>query len=479
MSGDSLQACLTRRVEATPEAPFVIQATSGVSRTYAEVYAQARRWAWFFRNKGLQARDRVAVILPNSPEFVDLYLGAALSGVTVCPYNPALSDGELSALIARYGARLAIAAPAKVAALETPAGPEVLSLSDALAALPDSGPALESLDPETPMVLIMTSGTTGGVKACVLTQANLAWTSAWTVEAFGIAPGSRYLTPLPLFHINAQVIGLWAAVQGGGAVAVGARLPAAKLWEAAARSGATGMSTVPAMIHDLLELPGEPPASLAYVVCSSAPLPVAVRERFEARFGIPLLFCYGLSEAGCFVSYSRPSPPSPAGSVGKPLGCEVRIVDGEVLVRGPGLFAGYAGDPEATALALEAGWLRTGDVGELDDEGFLYLRGRSKDLINRGGEKIAPDAIEAVLRDCPGLLEVAVFAVPDERLGEEVAAAIVLKVGHDLSDDDLWDFCGGRLAEFETPRYWKRLEAMPRGATGKVLRRVLKETFQR
>lgn len=476
MSQESLQAIFQQRVEATPDAPFVIQAETGDARTYAEVCAQARRWAWFFGQKGLRVGDRVAVILPNSPDFVDLYLGAALAGVTVCPYNPALTEGELSDLIDRYGARLAIATPAKASALEAPI--EILSLAAAIADLPTSGPELESVDPRTPMVLIMTSGTSGGVKACELTQASLAWTSAQTVEAFGHTPASRYLTPLPLFHINAQVIGLWAAVRGGGAVAVGARLPAPKLWEAAARTGATGMSTVPAMIHDLLELPGEPPASLRYVVCSSAPLPNAVRGRFEERFGIPLLFCYGLSEAGCFVSYSRPEPPSPPGSVGKPLGCEVRIEDGEVVVRGPGLFAGYAGDPEATALALVGGWLRTGDVGELDDDGFLFLRGRLKEMINRGGEKIAPDAVEAVLRECSGLQEVAVFAVPDERLGEEVAAAIVLREGHDLSDDDLWDFCADRLAEFETPKHWKRMEALPRGATGKVLRRVLKETWQ-
>lgn len=471
----SLQATLLRRVEASPAAPFVIQAETGESRTYAEVFARARRWAWFYRQKGLRPGDRLAVILPNSPYFVDLYLGAALAGVTVCPYNPALTEGEHAELIERFGARLAIATPARAEALE--AGIEVIALASALGQLPDDGPAIEPLDPETPMVLIMTSGTSGGVKACVLTQANLAWTSACTVEAFGLTSESRYLTPLPLFHINAQVIGLWAAVQSGGAVSVGARLPAPRLWEAAARVGATGMSSVPAMIHDLLELPDEPPASLRYVVCSSAPLPVAVRERFESRFGIPLLFCYGLSEAGCFVSYGRPEPRSPAGSVGKPLGCEVQIDDGEVVVRGAGIFSGYAEDPEATRRALVDGWLRTGDVGELDAEGFLYLRGRLKEMINRGGEKIAPDAIEAVLRDCPDLQEVAVFAVPDERLGEEVAAAVVLRAGHDVSDDDLWDFCADRLAEFETPKYWKRMEALPRGATGKVLRRVLKETW--
>ena len=321
----------------------------------------------------------------------------------------------------------------------------------------------------------MTSGTRGGAKACRITQANVLWTSARTAEAFGFDETSRYLTPLPLYHINAQVVGLLAAIQAGGAVAIGSRLPAPRLWEAAARCRATGMSAVPALVMDLLDHPSMPPETLRYVVCSSAPLSASVRERFERRFGIPLLVSYGLSEAGCFVSYGRPD--SPMGSVGQPLGCEVRIEGEEILVQGAGLFEGY--DEAATGLALRDGWLHTGDRGFLDADGFLYVTGRRKDQINRGGEKISPEAIEAVLLECPDLAEVAVFGVPDDRLGEEVAAAIVPKTSVALTDDDLWDFCADRLAEFETPRHWIRIQALPRGATGKVLRRELREAWGR
>jgi acyl-CoA synthetase (AMP-forming)/AMP-acid ligase II len=260
-------------------------------------------------------------------------------------------------------------------------------------------------------------------------------------------------------------------------VGIGSRLPAAKLWEAAARCKATGMSSVPAILYDLLAGDGAPPPGLRYVVTSSAPLPDKAREDFEQRFGIPLLVCYGLSEAGCFVSYSRTSPRSPVGAIGMPIGCEVAITGDEVVVRGPGLMEGYDGDPEATALALRDGWLHTGDCGRLDADGFLYLSGRLKDMINRGGEKIAPDAVEAVLRECPGLAEVAVFGVSDPRLGEEVAAAVIPAPGTAWSDEDFWDFCDGKLAEFETPKHWQRLPEFPRGATGKVLRRALREGF--
>lgn len=464
------------------QAPLLLDADTGAETTYAEAEVLARRWVAFFAAQGLRPCDRVAVVLPNGPAFAALFLGAALAGVTLAPYHAGLTTPELADLATRHHARLMLAAGPRAADLAEALGPSIpVHAVGPRAALPRDLPppaaGLPAVDPSTPLVLIMTSGTSGGAKACVLPQANLAWTSRAAREAFGLDAGSRYLTPLPLHHINAQVVGLLAAVQAGGAVALGARLPASKLWEAAARVGATAMSAVPALVHDLLAGPGGPPASLRFVVCSSAALDPAARRAFEARFGVPLLFCYGLSEAGCFVAYSRVEPPSPPGSVGRPHGCEVEIApDGEIRVRGPGVFAGYDADPVASAIAVQGGWLHTGDVGRLDAAGFLYVEGRLKELINRGGEKIAPDAVEAVLRACPGVGEVAVYAVPDPRLGEEVAAAVVRapgEAGEALDEEALFDFCAERLAEFETPKTWAFMAALPRGRTGKVLRRTL------
>ncbi len=539
---------LAARVARRPDATLLIDALTGETRSYAAVARQVRRWAAFYRQRGLRPGARVAVILPNGLDFAELYLGAALAGITLCPYNPALAPREIGALVDRFGAAIALTsasrAPDLAPVLRIPlftVGPR----GDLPAGLPEEAADLEPVPPETPLVLIMTSGTTGGVKACRISQANVCWTSARTAAAFALGPDSRYLTPLPLYHINAQVVGVLAAIQAGGAVALGPRLPAAKLWEAAARVGATGMSTVPTIIHDLLDSPAAPPPSLRFVVCSSAALPQASRQRFEDRFAVPVLVCYGLSEAGCFVSYGRPGKAAPGGSVGEPIGCEVRVADGradieavfgsapgglpasngntgvasgqildancnasatsdkildansnasattgrildargipsgEILVRGPGIFAGYDGDPQATLAALRDGWLHTGDYGHFDADGHLHLEGRLKEMINRGGEKIAPDAVEAVLRDCPGVKDVAVFAMPDDRLTEEVAAAVVTEPGADLTDDGLWEFCEGRLAEFETPKVWLRPEALPRGPTGKVLRRFLQEEMAR
>jgi acyl-CoA synthetase (AMP-forming)/AMP-acid ligase II len=190
--------------------------------------------------------------------------------------------------------------------------------------------------------------------------------------------------------------------------------------------------------------------------------------------------CYGMSEVACFATYTRPSAPGPAGSSGAPHGCEVAIEDGEILLRGAGVFAGYDDDEAATRAVLPGdGWLRTGDEGVLDPEGFLYVRGRRKEMINRGGEKIPPADVEAVLLACPGVATACAFAIPDERLGEEVAAAIVRADGASLGDDDLWSFCAGRLAEFETPRRFYFVDALPIGPTGKVLRRELSRRFGR
>jgi long-chain acyl-CoA synthetase len=464
---------LTERARARPHATFTIDADSGGERSYAEVYERALRWAALFEARAVH---RVATVLPNSVDVIDLYFGAALAGVTLAPLHPALADEEVAAHVRRSRSDLLVASPGRAGAL-----------ADLWRHQPERTLAMSRVDlplPGAPRpaaevhVLVQTSGTSGSAKACRLTHANLLWTSARTVEAFGLDATSRYLTPLSLHHVNAQVIGVLAALQAGAAVAVAPRLPAARLWNAAARVRATGLSLVPALVHDLLIEPGGPPPSLRFAVCSSAPLPIDSHARFQAQFGLPLCMCYGMSEAACFATYTRPSVPGPAGASGVPHGCEVAIEDGEILLRGSGVFAGYDDDAAATRAVLSGdGWLRTGDEGVLDPDGFLYVRGRRKEMINRGGEKIPPAEVEAVLLACPGVAAACVFAMADERLGEEVAAAIVRANGASLGEDDLWSFCAGRLAEFETPRRFYFVDALPIGPTGKVLRRELSRRF--
>ena len=486
---------LARRVAERPDAPLLVDADTGETLSYAAAAAQAGRWAAWYAAQGLAPGDRVAVVLPNGPTFACLYLGAAIAGLTLAPYHAGLTAPELAGLVAAHGSRLALVPAARQAELAHALGVPVVTVGPRGAlpaglppapAHPAPGELPNGLPPapipptpggwaDQPLVLVMTSGTSGGAKAVVLTQGNLVWTSAAACRAWGRGPADVYLTPLPLHHINAQVVGLLTALQGGGAVALGSRLPPAKLWAACERVGATGLSLVPALVHELLARDGAPPAGLRYAVCSSAALPAGARDAFERRFGIPLLFCYGLSEAGCFVTYSQLAPVSPPGAVGRAFGCEVQLsAEGEIRVRGRGLMRGYDQDAAATAHAIRDGWLHTGDVGRLDADGFLWVEGRLKDMINRGGEKVAPDAVEAVIRGCPGVAAVAVYGVPDERLGEEVHAAVVAAPGSGLAADALDEWCAERLAEFAAPKAWRFLDELPRGPTGKVLRRLLR-----
>ncbi|MBL8953970.1 MAG: AMP-binding protein [Myxococcaceae bacterium] len=441
--------------------PFLIDGADGSTRSYAEVVLNARRWAAWLRAEGL---ERVAIALPNSLEYAELLFGAALCGTIVCPINPALLAGEVHELMRRFGATTLLCTSSRSAELS---GRSVGRKGELPAGLPPPA-ALDTLPvprPDSLLSLMLSSGTSGTSKLCRITHEGAVWTSRHTAEAFGHAPGTRYLTPLPLFHINAQVIGLYAAAQAGSAIALSARMPAAQLWAAVERTQASGLSAVPAILHDLLQSPEPPPPCLKYVVTSSALLADHVRTTFEQRFNVPLRVCYGLTECTGYAAYG----PGPLGSVGAARGAELRIGDeGEVLVKGRGVFPGYLDGPPV----VHDGWLHTGDVGELRD-GHLYLRGRIKEMINRGGEKIAPAEIEAVLTQLDGVLEAGVFAVPDERLGEELAAALVLS--RDVSDDALFDHCAQALAEFRTPRKFYRLGELPKGPTGKLLRRKLRE----
>lgn len=456
VSVSTIREVLIAAAERQPDAPFLIDGADGSERSYRDVLHQARRWAAWLEGRG----ERVAIALSNSVQYAELLFGAALRGTVVCPINPALLPGEVQELVRRFGAMTLLCAPHRADELGG------IGVGKGFA-LPDAAPleALPAPRPDALLSLMLSSGTSGTSKLCRITHAGAVWTSRHTAVAFGHAPGTRYLTPLPLFHINAQVVGLYAAAQAGSAIALSARLPAAQLWKTAERTQATGMSSVPAILHDLLAAPEQPPPCVKYVVTSSAPLPEHVRVAFELRFRIPLLVCYGLTESTGYAAYG----PGPLGSVGAARGAELRIGDeGEVLIRGAGIFPGYLDGPDV----VHDGWLHTGDVGELKD-GFLYLRGRIKEMINRGGEKIAPAEVEAVLTQLPGVVEAGVFAVPDERLGEELAAALV--VSRDVTDEELFDWCSERLAEFRTPRRFFRLDALPKGATGKLLRRKLRE----
>jgi len=453
--------------------PGLVDAESGATWTWSQVLREALRLAAWLRQAG--TGTRVALVLPNSVAHAMLDLACAIDGVTISAFHPGTPTAELRARANALGCEVVVASPSLSASLAEE-GARVLTLAADPAAnvlpAPLEERELRAPGPEQLFSLVQTSGTTGRSRACAISAAGALHSARATAQAFGRTRGTRYLTPLPLFHTNAQVVGLLTSLLTQGTLIVGPRLTAERLWAAVERTGAEGLSLVPAIVHDLVRLDRPAPACLRYAVTSSAAMPPGLHRAFERSTGIPLCSSYGLSEASGLVTFGYPGQPE--GTVGKVVGSELSLgADREVLLRGPALFLRYELDEEATAKTLRDGWLHTGDMGQLDADGNLTLLGRLKDLINRGGEKVAPLDVEAALLRHPAVREACAFGVPDPRLGEKVAVALVFAEGQRVSAEVLREACVDVLADHMLPELWWEVASLPRGPTQKVLRREL------
>jgi len=348
-------------------------------------------------------------------------------------------------------------------------------------------------------LLLATTGSTGKPKIVPLTHANLAASVAGICSGYHLGPGDATLVVMPLFHGHGLVGGLLATLASSGAAYLPAagRFSAHLFWEEIGRANATWYTAVPT-VHQILlaraatDYPAAYRPGLRFIRSCSAPLAQAVLHKTEEYFGAPMIVAYGMTETAHQVA-TNPLPgdgPRRKGSVGLPTGLQVRIINadgsvaesgktGEVCVRGPALTEGYLNDPKATAAAFADGWFRTGDLGHLDSDGFLYLNGRIKEIINRGGEKIAPQTVEAVLLANPAVEEAAAFAVPDAKYGEDVNAAVVLQPDTEATEADLKGYCQARLAPFEVPARIYLLDRFPRTSKGDADRRALAAAFTR
>jgi oxalate---CoA ligase len=336
-------------------------------------------------------------------------------------------------------------------------------------------------EPDDVALVLHTSGTTSKPKCVPIRHRNLAASARSVAGTYGLGPGDVSHCVMPLFHVHGLVASTLAALHGGGAVVVPPAFSAGAFWADGERHGATWFSAVPT-IHHILTSRAEsdlPSHGLRFARSCSAPLPPTLMEEFEGRFGIPLVEAYGMTEATHqMTSNSLPPQPRKAGSVGLPAGAQVRVVDddwspvpagqaGEVTVSGPGVVDGYRDAPEATAASFRDGWFRTGDVGVLSADGSLRLDGRLKELINRGGEKISPYEVEAVLLRHPSVVEAVAFPLPDPKYGEVVAAVVV---GADPDPHALTNHCAELLADFKVPSRIVVASEIPKGHTGKTQR---------
>jgi long-chain acyl-CoA synthetase len=345
--------------------------------------------------------------------------------------------------------------------------------------------------PDATALLMYTSGTTGQPKGVMLTQANLVANALSIAAEHALTPQDRVLGVLPLYHINAFAVTMLAPLASGGSVAMAPRFSASRFWDQADVSRCTWINVVPTIISVLLDAalpPPQAPARIRFCRSASAALPPEHLRAFERRFGIGVIETMGLTEtvAPCFSN-----PPDAAqrklGAVGRASGCEARVIDsdmrpvadgvtGEIALRGPSVMRGYYKNPQATAAAFTPdGWLRSGDLGHRDADGFFFVTGRIKELIIKGGENIAPREIDEVLLRHPAVLEAAAVGMPDRHYGQEILACVVLRAGHTADEAALREFCEQHLGRYKTPKLLRFVAELPRGPSGKIQRLKLLE----
>jgi acyl-CoA synthetase (AMP-forming)/AMP-acid ligase II len=467
--------------------------------TYRQLRDEVERSAGALAQLGLRRGDRIALVLPNSVETIVMFLAAATAG-TAAPLNPAYKEEEFRFYLEDTQAMAVVVPPGRGEAARR-ARPEGCLLIEA--SLDSSGHvvlqsdragdgATEAGASDGDVALVLhTSGTTSRPKLVPLSQSNLHASAKNIAATYRLSPNDVAMCVMPLFHVHGLMASTMATLSSGGTVVVPPAFDAMTFWPAVQEHGATWYSAVPTM-HQMLLLRnrGERPAGaerLRFIRSSSSALSPEIMRQLESRFGTPVLEAYGMTEASHQMA-SNPLPPGDRrpGTVGVETGIRIGVMDesggllpagdrGEVVIQGPTVLDAYANNPQANANSFVDGWFRTGDQGFLDADGYLSLVGRLKEMINRGGEKIAPREVDDVLLQHPAVAEAVAFGSPHPAWGEEVAAAVVLK--GPATEKELIAFARERLADHKVPKKLYLVEQIPRTATGKIQRRSVAEAF--
>ena len=451
---------------------------------------------------GIGRGDRVGIVLPNGPEAATSFLALAC-GATTAPLNPGyrrdefefyLSDLGAKALVVKQGMETPareVAAALGIPVLELVAPDDAPAGTFTLAPTGDgsAGTAIRGgfAGPEDIALVLHTSGTTSRPKIVPLRHVNITATAHHIGQTLALTPEDVCLNIMPLFHIHGLMAAVLSSIAAGASMFCTPGFNAFRFFAWFAEANPTWYTAVPTMHQAILGLASRNEevikrGRLRLIRSSSSSLPPQVMEALETAFGAPVIESYGMTEAAHQMT-SNPLPPKLRipGSVGLAAGPEVAIMAedgsvlppmeaGEVVIRGRNVTGGYENNPDANAKAFTNGWFRTGDEGYLDEAGYLRLSGRLKEIINRGGEKVSPLEVDMVLMDHPGVAQVVTFAMPHPKLGEEVAAAVVLREGHSVNEHELRNFCSERLANFKVPRKILFLVEIPKGATGKLQR---------
>ena len=495
-AASTVRELIDRNAAQQPLALYALATESGTAITHGELARSCRRVCALLQTHGAGAGATVSVVMPNGLATLRVLLGAMYGGRCVNPVNLLAQPEQMRYVLGHSDCKLVVVAPEwELRVREMIAGLDravavIVADPDALAlpGEPDDATCPEAPQPaaDSPALLMYTSGTTGVPKGVLLTQANLCANAEAISAEHALTAGDRVLAVLPLYHINAFAVTMLAPLARGGSLAVAPKFSAARFWAQAGERACTWLNVVPTIVSYLLEGEAPPPALAARIrFCRSASAAMTPEQlrAFENKFGIGIIETMGLTETTA-PAFSNPlaAEQRKLGSVGRASGCEARVVDsqltplpdgetGEIVIRGPNVMRGYYKNDEATRAAFTpGGWLRSGDLGHRDGDGFYFITGRITELIITGGENIAPREIDEALLQHPALLEAAAVGIPDRHYGQEIMACVVLREGHVCTEDELRAFCVERLGRYKTPKVFRFVAELPRGPSGKVQR---------
>ncbi|MEO8434934.1 MAG: long-chain fatty acid--CoA ligase [Pyrinomonadaceae bacterium] len=500
----NLRDLLKQQVTSAPDKDFLFSEADGRRFTYTEFDAAVNATARMLAAQGIRKADVVSLLMPNSAEYIIAYFACWKLGALAGPLNSLLKAEEMSYVLSNSEAKALLAHSDFLPTIESirkdlPILKDVVPFDDVSRAtnqFSDDGEdlSLPALKKDDEAIIIYTSGTTGKPKGCLLTHGNIIANAQQISEWLGFTQSDRLLTVMPLFHMNAVSVTTMSALYAGGSTVVSPKFSASRFWQIISDYQITSFGSVATMLSILLNnYPGGVPEGLTtkqlrFAMCGSAPVPAETLKRFEETFGCLVIEGYGLSESTCRSTFNPPDTRRRAGSCGLPIGNEMRVVDdddrevadgelGEIVLRGENVLKGYYRDEKATERAFRGGWFHTGDIGYRDESGFYYIVDRKSDMIIRGGENIYPREIDEVLYRHPAVAAAATIGVPDKLYGEEVAAFIVLKADAQLTGENIIEYCREHLADYKCPKSVHIVKDIPKGPTGKLLKRELSRLY--
>lgn len=493
----TIRHIVDRQARERPDAIWLIAPESGATMTYAQLQSDSQALTHFLLSHGLNKGDKVALMLHNGYQTARLLIGVMYGGFMVAPLNLLAQPSQLAYVLEHSDTRVVFTSEEFAGRLKEALSGinrpvEIIAIDPDAVALPRiAAPAatLPAVAESDDALLMYTSGTTGKPKGCLLSNRSVVAGGEYTSSAHELGEQDRVLCAMPLYHINGQIVTTVAPLVHGGSVVLPHRFSVSNYWELVARHQCTWINVVPTIIAYLLNAPtpGEKNLDVSRVkFCrsASAPLPPELHRAFEQKFDISIIETFGMTEtnAPCFTNPYDPKKRK-IGSPGTAYGNEAKVIDphtgkeqprgsiGELMVRGDNVMTGYYKDPDNTAKTLEPdGWMHTGDLGYMDEDGFVFVTGRIKELIIKGGENIAPREIDEALLKHPAVLEAAAVGIPDANYGQEIMACVILKPGETCTVDALFAFSQQELGKYKAPKIIKFVTELPKGPSGKVQR---------